>query len=310
MLRGTGPSHCRVRPVARGGVFAIDNRRSPVVLVRPKLTEQVQGLIAPYLNIHTTAKAAGVSPSALRLWERRGLVVPTKTASGHRRYTQDDVSRIRDIRRLRSLQGLNLAAIAATLGVNGHGPARGGPPEAVRELGRRLQALRARTGLTLRQASRKTGLAPSYISSIEHGVGQPSVASLQKLARCYGTTVSALTARRTRAAGKVIRAGRYRVLPMLGEGIKIEQLAEGRLAMDCHRFTLAPGAGSEGQYAHEGEEFIHVLSGRFELTLAGRERYRLGPGDSMYFKSSALHAWRNPGSDLTALLWINTPPTF
>ena len=171
MLRGTGPSHCRVRPVARGGVFAIDNRRSPVVLVRPKLTEQVQGLIAPYLNIHTTAKAAGVSPSALRLWERRGLVVPTKTASGHRRYTQDDVSRIRDIRRLRSLQGLNLAAIAATLGVNGSGPARGGLPEAVRELGRRLQALRARTGLTLRQASRKTGLAPSFINSIEHGVG-------------------------------------------------------------------------------------------------------------------------------------------
>ena len=270
----------------------------------------MQGLVAPYLNIHTTAKAAGVSPSALRLWERRGLVVPTKTASGHRRYTQDDVSRIRDIRRLRSLQGLNLAAIAATLGVNGSGPARGGLPEAVRELGRRLQALRARTGLTLRQASRKTGLAPSFINSIEHGVGQPSVASLQKLARCYGTTVSGLTARRTGAAGKVIRAGRYRVLPMLGEGIKIEQLAEGRLAMDCQRFTLAPGAGSEGQYAHEGEEFIHVLSGRFEITLAGRERYRLGPGDSMYFKSSALHAWRNPGSDLTALLWINTPPTF
>lgn len=262
-----------------------------------------------FLNIQKTADAAGVSPSVLRLWERRGLVVPRKTPSGHRRYTQDDVSRIRDIRRLRLLQGLNLAAIATILGVNGSGP-NGGPPEATRELGRRLQALRAREGMTLREASRKTGLAPSFISSIEHGVGQPSVASLQKLARCYGTTVSALTAHRARPARKAIRAGRYRVLPMLGEGIKIEQLAEGRLAMDCQRFTLAPGAGSQGQYAHEGEEFIHVLSGRLEITLAGRERYRLGPGDSMYFKSSAFHAWSNPGPDLTVLLWINTPPTF
>jgi DNA-binding transcriptional MerR regulator/mannose-6-phosphate isomerase-like protein (cupin superfamily) len=267
-------------------------------------------LAVPYLNIQKTAQAAGVSPSALRLWERRGLLVPRKTPRGHRRYTQDDVSRIRDIRRLRSLQGLNLAAIAATLGLNGRGPVRGALPEAVRELGRRLQAFRSRNGMTLREASGKTGLAPSFISSIEHGVGRPSVASLQKLARCYGTTVSALTAHRTRTAGKLVRAGRYRVLPMLGEGIKIEQLAEGRLAMDCQRFTLAPGAGSEGQYAHEGEEFIHVLAGRFEITLAGRERYRLGPGDSMYFKSDALHAWRNPGLAATELLWINTPPTF
>src|SRR5438034_3645212 len=62
---------------------------------------------------------------------------------------------------------------------------------------------------------------------------------------------------------------------MLGDGVKIEQLAEGRCAMDCQRFTLSPGAGSRGQYSHEGEEFIHVLSGRFEITLDGRQRYQL-----------------------------------
>src|SRR5207245_7530991 len=89
----------------------------------------------------------------------------------------------------------------------------------------------------------------------------------------------------------------YRVLPMLGHGVKIEQLAEGRCAMDCQRFTLSPGAGSRGQYSHEGEEFIHVLSGRFEITLDGRQRYQLNAGDSMYFESTSLHAWVNPGSD-------------
>src|SRR5213592_2917313 len=34
-----------------------------------------------YLNIHRAAQAAGVSPSALRLWESRGLVRPQKTPS-------------------------------------------------------------------------------------------------------------------------------------------------------------------------------------------------------------------------------------
>src|SRR5438093_10414589 len=58
------------------------------------------------------------------------------------------------------------------------------------------------------------------------------------------------------------------------------------------------------------EEFIHVLSGRFEITLDGRQRYQLNAGDSMYFESTSLHAWVNPGSETTMLLWINTPPTF
>src|SRR5438034_10209475 len=63
-----------------------------------------------YLNIHRAAQAAGVSPSALRLWECGGLVRPPKTPSGHRRDTARAVRRIRPIRRLRSLTGLNLAA--------------------------------------------------------------------------------------------------------------------------------------------------------------------------------------------------------
>ncbi len=97
---------------------------------------------------------------------------------------------------------------------------------------------------------------------------------------------------------------------MLGKGIRVEQLAEGQWAMECQRFTIRPGAGSEGPYAHEGEEFIYVLAGQVEITLDGRERYRLGPGDSTYFKSTSQHAWRNPGAEAAVLIWINTPPTF
>ncbi len=97
---------------------------------------------------------------------------------------------------------------------------------------------------------------------------------------------------------------------MLGKGIKVEQLAEGQWTMECQRFIVRPGAGSEGPYAHAGEEFIYVLAGQFEITLDGRERHRLGAGDSAYFKSSSHHAWRNPGTKTAVLLWINTPPTF
>lgn len=47
----------------------------------------------------TTSEAAGavgVSPEALRSWERRyGFPMPTRTKGGHRRYTAADVERLR-----------------------------------------------------------------------------------------------------------------------------------------------------------------------------------------------------------------------
>ena len=262
------------------------------------------------LPIHLAAQTLGVNPSTLRLWERSGLLAPRRTPRGHRRYSPQDLSRIRDIKRLRLVQRLNLAAIRSILGENGAVAPRAGQSPGDREMGRRVHATRLGRGLTLREVSRRTGLAISFINSIEHGIGHPSVASLTKLAKCYGTTISALASRRIRSTGKVIRAGRYRTLPILGKGVKVEQLAEGQWAMECQRFTIRPGAGSEGRYAHEGEEFIHVLVGKFEMILDGREHYRLGAGDSAYFKSTSYHAWRNPGTETAVLLWINTPPSF
>jgi DNA-binding transcriptional MerR regulator/mannose-6-phosphate isomerase-like protein (cupin superfamily) len=259
-------------------------------------------------SISTVAKASGVSPSTLRLWERHGLLSPNKTARGHRRYGLGDLMRIRDIRRLREVRGFNLAAIQTLIGPEAGAAAHN--DVGARSLGQRLLSLRRRQGFTLREVRRRTGLAPSFVSSIERGVSQPTVATLKKLTQCYGTTVAALTARNVTRDDRVIRAGEYRLLPPLGPGIQVEQLAEGALMMDCQRWTLDPNSASQGPYAHEGEEFIHVLVGQFSITLDGRERYELRAGDSMYFKSTILHSWTNPGPGRTVVLWINTPPTF
>jgi DNA-binding transcriptional MerR regulator len=259
-------------------------------------------------SISAVAKATGVNASTLRLWERHGLLSPAKTARGHRRYGLDDLLRIRDIRRLREVRGFNLAAIQ-TLMASQNGAAAHQDPGAG-SFGQRLLTLRRSKGLTLREVRKRTGLAPSFVSSIERGVSEPTVATLKKLTECYGTTVAALTARRVTRDNKIIRAGEYRLLPPLGPGIQVEQLAEGALMMDCQRWTLDAGSASQGPYAHEGEEFIHVLAGQFLITLDGRGRYELNAGDSMYFKSTIMHSWNNPGPEQTTLLWINTPPTF
>ena len=96
--------------------------------------------------------------------------------------------------------------------------------------------------------------------------------------------------------------------------VRMELLAWGNTAMEPHLFRVKPGGGSGESYAHEGEEFLHVLRGNFELWLnegtKHSEHYLLRPGHSLYFESSTPHRWKNPGRSESWILWINTPPTF
>jgi quercetin dioxygenase-like cupin family protein len=90
----------------------------------------------------------------------------------------------------------------------------------------------------------------------------------------------------------------------------MELLAFGALQMQAMLFRISPQATSGGSYKHEGEEFIYMLSGKFEIWLDEVERYVLERGDSLYFLSTQAHRWRGLGSEEAVLLWINSPPTF
>ena len=60
-------------------------------------------------GIGVLADRTGLSPQVLRAWERRlGLEIGSRSASGHRRFTEEDVEVVRDILRGRD-QGLTLA---------------------------------------------------------------------------------------------------------------------------------------------------------------------------------------------------------
>ena len=64
--------------------------------------------------ISVAAEMAGTNVQNLRVYERRGLLAPDRTAGGTRLYSRDDVDRLARIRDLRDL-GLNLAGIAVVL---------------------------------------------------------------------------------------------------------------------------------------------------------------------------------------------------
>jgi DNA-binding transcriptional MerR regulator len=65
-------------------------------------------------GISVAAELVGMDPQSLRLYERRGLLLPERTDGGTRRYSADDLERLRRIGALLAA-GLNLAGIELVL---------------------------------------------------------------------------------------------------------------------------------------------------------------------------------------------------
>lgn len=61
--------------------------------------------------ISVAADLAGVHPQTLRIYERKGLLSPQRTAGNTRRYSERDVEMLRQIQRLTQDEGVNLAGV-------------------------------------------------------------------------------------------------------------------------------------------------------------------------------------------------------
>lgn len=68
----------------------------------------------PLFVISVAAELCGMHPQTLRQYDRMGLVCPTRTVGKSRRYTMQDVAKLREIARL-SQEGVSLEGIKRVL---------------------------------------------------------------------------------------------------------------------------------------------------------------------------------------------------
>ena len=69
----------------------------------------------PVYVISIAASLAGCHPRTLRIYEEEGLVDPVRTHTNIRLYSDDDVKRVRGIRYLTQIRGVNLAGVKLLL---------------------------------------------------------------------------------------------------------------------------------------------------------------------------------------------------
>jgi len=258
-----------------------------------------------YLKIGDVARRVGISPSAIRAWEKLGLTHPQRTESKYRLYTSDDVRLLKKARYLRKVRGLNAVAIAQML--KREGTTQPAAHSGTAAIGPQLRRLRTQRGRSLAEVAAAAGISVGFLSALERSQMSASVGTLRRLARYYRTNILDFFDA-TEMNTRLVRPPKRKVLDA-GPGVRMELLAWGNKVMEPHLFRIAPQADSGESYTHEGEEFLFVLRGELQIALDGEE-YHLKRGDSFYFESATPHHWKNPGRTEAWLLWVNTPPTF
>lgn len=182
-------------------------------------------------------------------------------------------------------------------------------------LGMRLRHARLVQEMTLKQLAQKVECSESLLSKLENDVASPSLAMLHRLAKALETSIADLMADDWTADQPVLKPAqrnRKRFLQRSKKGgIELENLTwhhkGGLLQGNIH--IIEPGVASDGLIEHHGEEMGYVLEGELELRL-GDDVWTLEQGDSFYFPSQIPHGYRNIGTVVARVLWVNTPVTF
>ena len=179
------------------------------------------------------------------------------------------------------------------------------------EIGSKIKRMRVRLGLTQEELAARTELTKGFISQLERDITSPSIATLMDILEALGTNVSEFFSEREDDGVMVYAADDMFIKADEEAGVSIRWLVTNaqRYALEPILVTLAPGASTEADDPHEGEEFGYVLSGTISL-VCGDQKRKVRRGDAFYFHPTGVHYLTNTGKSEGKVLWVSTPPSF
>lgn len=180
-------------------------------------------------------------------------------------------------------------------------------------LGNRVRTFRERLGLSVEELSKNSNVDVAVLNSIETDEVYPSIGTLVRLARALGQRVGTFTDDHFVPDPIIVKsyAMQNETAPNQGigsPGYRYCLLGKGKTDrhMEPYYIVIEPSERRPIS-AHEGEEFVIVVSGKVELEY-GKQKYTLNAGDSMYYNSVVPHAV-NSADDKPATIYavIYTP---
>lgn len=183
---------------------------------------------------------------------------------------------------------------------------------AANPVGDSLRALRKSRGLTLTETAAALGRSVGWLSQVERGTSEPSIADLRKAGTFFNKPLGFFFRNEdapVHERGAIVRAAARRPLGNAEQGL-MEELLSPDLggSFELIRSVFDPGATLDDPAQRDTEEAGYLVSGILELEIAG-VWHRLTPGDSFRF-SGEPYRWRNPGDEPTVVIWAVSPPVY
>jgi transcriptional regulator with XRE-family HTH domain len=173
---------------------------------------------------------------------------------------------------------------------------------AVNELiGERVRQHRTARGWTLDELADRSGVSRRMLITIEHGEGNPSIATLLRISDALGVGLPVLVDIERPRALTVTAAGQAPALwrgPHGGQALLVAG-TEPPDVVELWDWTLQPGETHTSEAHSAGtRELLLVLEGRVDLRVGDRTE-RLEAGDSAVFAGDAAHGYATPADAAT-----------
>lgn len=170
-------------------------------------------------------------------------------------------------------------------------------------------ARRMQLRLTLTELSKRSGLSIPFLSQIEKGDKGLSVSSLKRIADALEVSMNYFLD--TQEDDECVHSvDNLHFFGINGSKVRYSRLGSSQKGRELEPLYVVIPSGYESEISkHAGEEFFYVLKGKITITV-GKKEYSLGPGNTIHYKSTQRHGWRNDGKEEAHLISVNSMALF
>jgi transcriptional regulator with XRE-family HTH domain len=180
------------------------------------------------------------------------------------------------------------------------------------QIGARVKHARMLKGIRMRELAKLVGCTESMISKIESGRVIPSLPMMNRLTKALDRDIASFFGLYIETQSVVQSQGKRPISSTdpirKGRGIRYERLvpfAAGSL-LEANIHIIEPGGEKIDDITHQGEALGFLLEGEIEVNVDG-SAYPMRAGDSFFFKAHLPSSYRNTGTTIAKLIWVNTP---
>jgi transcriptional regulator with XRE-family HTH domain len=168
---------------------------------------------------------------------------------------------------------------------------------ALEQVGPRLKRLRTQRRITLTGLAGSTGISKSTLSRLETGQRRPTLELLLALSQAYRVPLDDLV------GAPEVGDARIRLKPGRVKGRTVIPLTGHPEGIQAWKIVIPISKAIPEPRAHDGYEWIYVLSGHMRLVL-GDQDWVLGPGEVAEFDTQVPHWFGSAGNESAELLSI------